>query len=246
MQFQHLTNKCQLCYSPNFLICDADSSHLQRLSFLPPEENSLIAHWAISRALAHIERDWSLASSLLHPSYFACPNTARSTIHSPPPYSASIYRHEKKSESFFGVASSTATPSPGPEFSRVQDLMLHLCLPSSRSPLRQCLRFYPLQLAWIFAESLLFKNPKSTRSSSILLAFLTIPPRHVGPCMLSPRRNALPKLSPTPKTPLPQHTLEFGIIPNSQHLKSKSSFFALTTLSDMSKVHVASGSTNSL
>ena len=127
-----------------------------------------------------------------------------------------------------------------------QDLMLHLCLPSSRSPLRQCSRFHPLLLVWIFTESLLFKNPKSTRNSGILLAFLTSPPRHVGPCMLLPRRNALPKSSPTPKTPLPRHALEFEPITNSQHLKSRSFFFALTILSVMSKVHVASGSTNSL
>ena len=85
-----------------------------------------------------------------------------------------------------------------------------------------------------------------TRSSGILLAFLTIPPKHVGPCMLSPRRNALPKSSPTPRAPLHRHTLEFGTITNSQHLRSRSFFFAQTTLNVVSKDPVASGSTNSL
>ena len=42
--------------------------------------------------------------------------------------------------------------------------------------------------------------------------------------MWSPKRNALPKLSLTAKAPLPWHTLEFGTITNSQHLKSRSSF----------------------
>ena len=107
-----------------------------------------------------------------------------------------------------------------------QDLTLHLCLPSSRSPPQQCSRFHhPLILLWIFAVSLLYKNPKWTTSSGILLAFLTIPPKQVGPCMLSPRRNALPKSSPTPRAPLHRLTLEFGIITNLQHLKLRS-FFA--------------------
>ena len=67
-----------------------------------------------------------------------------------------------------------------------QDLMLHLCLPSSRSPLRPWSRFHhPLLLVWNFAVSLLYKIPKWTRNSGILLAFLTILPRHVGPSMLS-------------------------------------------------------------
>jgi hypothetical protein len=59
------------------------------------------------------------------------------------------------------------------------------------------------------------------KSSGILLAFLTIPPKYIGPYMLSPRRNALPKLSPTSKAPLQRHTLEFGTITNSQHLRSR-------------------------
>ena len=42
--------------------------------------------------------------------------------------------------------------------------------------------------------------------------------------MLSRRRNALPKSFPTPRAPLPQHTLEFGTITNSQHLNSRSLF----------------------
>ena len=72
--------------------------------------------------------------------------------------------------------------------------------------------------------SLLSKNPKSMKSYGILLAFRTILPRHVGPCMLSPKRNAVPKSSPTPRAPLPQHTLEFGTITNSQHLNPRSFF----------------------
>jgi hypothetical protein len=103
-----------------------------------------------------------------------------------------------------------------------QGCMLHLCLLSSRNPLRLCSRFsHPLPLVWIFAVSLLSKNLKLTRNSSILLVFLTIPLRHAGPCMLSRRRNALPKLSPTPRAPMPRHTLEFGTIINSQHLRSR-------------------------
>ena len=85
-------------------------------------------------------------------------------------------------------------PTPSTSFVLVslkepQDLTLHLCLPSSRSPPRQCLRFHhSLLMVWIFAVLLLYKNPKWTRNSGILLTFLTIPPMHVGPCMLSPRR----------------------------------------------------------
>jgi hypothetical protein len=60
--------------------------------------------------------------------------------------------------------------------------------------------------------------------SGILLAFFTIAPKYVGPCMLSPRRNALPNLSPTPRTSLHRHTLEFGNTTNLQHLKSRSFF----------------------
>jgi len=101
-----------------------------------------------------------------------------------------------------------------------QGLKLHPCLPSSRSPLRLCSRFpHPFPLVLIFAVSLLSMNPKSMKSYGILLAFRTIPPRHVGPCMRSTKRNAVPKSSPTPRAPLPQHTLEFGTITNSQHLR---------------------------
>jgi hypothetical protein len=107
-----------------------------------------------------------------------------------------------------------------------QGLMLHLCLPSSRSPLRLYSRFpHPLPLLLIFAVSVLFKNLKWTKSFGILLVFLTIPQRLVGPCMLSLRRNALPKLSPTPRAPLHRHTLVFGTITNSQHLRSRKLFF---------------------
>ena len=106
-----------------------------------------------------------------------------------------------------------------------QDLMLHLYLPSLRIFFCQCSRFHPLLLAWIFAESLLFKNPKLTRNSGILLTFLTILPRHVGPYMLSRRRNALPKSSSTPRELMPRHTLEFRTITNLQHLRSKSFFW---------------------
>jgi hypothetical protein len=128
-----------------------------------------------------------------------------------------------------------------------QGLMFHLCPPSSRSPLRLCSRFpHPLPLLWIFAVSLLSKNLKWRRSSGILLVFLTIPLRNVGPCILSPRRNALPNLSPTPRAPLHRYTLEFGTTTNSQHLRSRSFFFAPTTLTVVSKVRDASGWTNSL
>jgi hypothetical protein len=128
-----------------------------------------------------------------------------------------------------------------------QDLTLHLCLLSSRSPPRQCSRFHHrFLLVWIFAVSQLSNNPKSTRNSSILLLFLTIPLRHVGPCMVSRRRNALSKSSLTPRAFLPRHTLEFGTITNSQHLNPRSVFFFPTTLSVASKVHVAGGWTNSL
>jgi hypothetical protein len=40
----------------------------------------------------------------------------------------------------------------------------------------------PSPLLLIFAVSLLSKNLKWTKNSSILLVFLTIPQRHVGPC----------------------------------------------------------------
>ena len=80
-----------------------------------------------------------------------------------------------------------------------QDLMFHLWLPWLRSPLRLCYKFHhPLLLLLIFVASLLYKNPKWTKSSGILLVFLTFPPRHVGPCMRSPKINAQPKSSPTP------------------------------------------------
>ena len=72
-----------------------------------------------------------------------------------------------------------------------QDFKLHLCLPSLKNPPRQCSRFpHPLPLVWIFAVSLLSKNLKWMKSSSILVAFLTLPQRHVRPCIMSPRRNA--------------------------------------------------------
>ena len=45
---------------------------------------------------------------------------------------------------------------------------------------------------------------------------------------------------------MPWHTLEFGTIINSQHVKSRSYFIAPTILNVASKVHIASGSTNSL
>jgi hypothetical protein len=79
----------------------------------------------------------------------------------------------------------------------------------------------PLPLLLIFVMSLLSKNLKWTKSSGILLVFLTIPQRHVGPCMLSLRRNALTKLSPTPRALMHRHTLEFGTITNSHQLRSK-------------------------
>jgi hypothetical protein len=70
-------------------------------------------------------------------------------------------------------------------FKALQDLMFHLCLPSSMNPSRQCSRFhYPLLVVWIFVLSLLYKNPKWMKSSGILLAFLTNPPKHVGPSLL--------------------------------------------------------------
>ena len=84
------------------------------------------------------------------------------------------------------------------------------------------------------------------RSSGILLAFFIIPPRHVGPCMQSPRRNTLPKLSPIARAPLSQHTLEFKIITNSQHLKLGSFSCARTTLNIVSRACIISASTNSL
>ena len=94
-----------------------------------------------------------------------------------------------------------------------QGLMFHLYLLSSRSPLRLCSRTpHLLPLVWIFAMSLLSKNLKWMKSSSILLVFLIIPQRHIGPCMLSPRRNALPQQSPTSRAPLHRYTLEFGVI----------------------------------
>ena len=62
------------------------------------------------------------------------------------------------------------------------------------------------------------------QSFGILLTFVTILPRLVGPCMLSPRRIALPKLSLIPKSPMHRHTLEFGTITYLQHLRSRSSF----------------------
>ena len=72
--------------------------------------------------------------------------------------------------------------------------------------------------------SLLYKNPKWTRNSDILFASFTIHPRPVGQYMLSLRRDALPKSSPTSRAPLHRHTLEFGTITNLQHLKSRSFF----------------------
>ena len=39
------------------------------------------------------------------------------------------------------------------------------------------------------------------------------------------KKNAQPKWTPTPRAPLPRHTLEFGIITNLQHLKSRNFFF---------------------
>jgi hypothetical protein len=73
------------------------------------------------------------------------------------------------------------------------NLIFYLCLSSSKSPLRQCSRFYhPFLSILIFPTSLLYKNPKWTINFGIFLALLIIPPRHVGLCMRSPRRNILP------------------------------------------------------
>ena len=102
----------------------------------------------------------------------------------------------------------------------------------------------PLPTSLNFHRIIVVQESKVDEKLWHISAFLTIP-RHDGPCMLSPKRNALPKLSPIPIAPLPRHTLEFGTITNSQHLKSRNYFFALTTLSVVSKVHGASASTNS-
>jgi hypothetical protein len=71
---------------------------------------------------------------------------------------------------------------------------------------------------------MMYKNATWTRNFGILLAFLIIPPKHVGRCMLSQRINALPKSSSTPIAPLHRHTLEFETSTNSQHLRSRSFF----------------------
>ena len=94
--------------------------------------------------------------------------------------------------------------------------------------------------------SLLYKNPKWMRNSSILLALFINLPKHVGPCRRSLRKNQLPKSSPTARAPRPRHASEFGTITISQRLKLRSFSFAWTTLSFVLKALVASGSTNSL
>ena len=75
-----------------------------------------------------------------------------------------------------------------------------------------------------------------------LLAFLRPLPKHVGLKWLSQRRSALPGSSFMERAPLLQLTPAYGEMLGSIVRSTCNSFFAPTTLKDVSRVHVVSGS----
>ena len=93
--------------------------------------------------------------------------------------------HKCKPNSPIGADDETIAPTPSISLAFVslkepQNLKLHLCIPSSWSPSRQCSRFHhPPHIDMDFHRVIV------VHCSGILLAFLTIPPRHVGQGSLS-------------------------------------------------------------
>ena len=124
--------------------------------------------------------------------------------------------------------------------------MLHLCLPSSRSPLRKCSRFYHPSIGLDFRRVTAVQDSKVNEKLWHIARVLHNSSKACWAIHVVTKNKCTAKIVSNSKSTFVPTYLGVWNYYKFTTPKVEKFCFALTTLNVVSKVHVASGSTNSL